>query len=71
MARTVVDLREDLFEKARRITGLRRKVDVVNEALRRLVEQAEVNGSIRRLRGKVQFRVTGPELLAERHRARR
>jgi Arc/MetJ family transcription regulator len=39
--RTVVNIDDDLLDRARRATGLKRKVDVVNHALARLVEQAE------------------------------
>lgn len=71
MARTVVDLRDDLVERAKTLTGMKRKVDVVNEALRVLVEQGEAYEAIRELRGKVRFRGTGRELLRERHASRR
>ena len=71
MARTVVDLRDDLVERAKAITGLKRKVDVVNEALRVLVEQGEAYEAIRRLRGRVRFRGSGGESLRERHAAHR
>lgn len=52
MARTVLNIDEEVFEKARRLTGLRKKVDVVNYALRKLVEQQEIE-KILELRGKV------------------
>lgn len=71
MARTVVNLREDLLQRARRATGLRRKVDVVNEALRRLVDQDAAYRALRTLRGKVRFRGDGDDALRERHDARR
>lgn len=54
MARTVLNIDEEAFEKARRLTGLRKKVDVVNYALRRLVEQKELE-SILELRGTVDW----------------
>ena len=52
MARTVLNIDEEVFEKARSLTGLRKKVDVVNYALRKLVEQQEIE-KILELRGKV------------------
>jgi len=52
MARTVLNIDEEAFEKARQLTGLRKKVDVVNYALRKLVEQKEIE-KILELRGKV------------------
>ena len=69
--RTVVNLRDDLVERARRLTGLKRKVDIVNEALRALVEQGELYRSIRQLRGKIHFRATSASLLRERHGSHR
>jgi Arc/MetJ family transcription regulator len=54
MARTVLNIDEETFEKARRLTGLRKKVDVVNYALRRLVEQKELE-SVLELRGTVEW----------------
>ena len=38
MARTVIDIDEEVYAKAQRLTGIRKKVDVVNYALRKLVE---------------------------------
>jgi Arc/MetJ family transcription regulator len=69
--RTVIDLRDDLVERAKKLTGLRRKVDVVNEALRLLVEHEEAYRGLRRLRGRIHFARTGAELLRERHGAHR
>ena len=54
MARTVIDLDEEILAKAQQLSGLRKKVDVVNFALRKLVEQKEIEG-ILRLKGKVQW----------------
>lgn len=69
--RTVLNLRDDLVERARQLTGLKRKVDIVNEALRVLVKQGEVYRSIRKLRGKIHFRGTSAALLRERHGSHR
>lgn len=71
MARTVINLRDDLIQQARRLTGLKRKVDIVNQALALLVEQRKSYRAVRALRGNVRFRVTGSELLRERHAAHR
>lgn len=52
MARTILNIDEETFAKARALTGLRKKVDVVNYALRRLVEQKEIE-QILDLKGRV------------------
>lgn len=54
MARTVIDIDEEIFAKAQRLTGLRKKVDLVNFALRKLVEQKEIE-KILDLKGKVKW----------------
>ncbi len=54
MARTVIDIDEEAFTKAQRLTGLRKKVDVVNYALKKLVEQKEIE-KILDLKGKVRW----------------
>jgi len=67
----VIDLRDDLVERARRLTGMRRKVDVVNAALQALVDQRGAYRAILELKGKVRFRKSTAALLRERHGARR
>lgn len=42
MSRTVIDLRDDLIRKAQKLTGLTKKVEVVNFALERLIQQKEI-----------------------------
>lgn len=42
MSRTVVDLREDLVRKARRKTGIKKKVEIVNLALEELVRRRDI-----------------------------
>jgi Arc/MetJ family transcription regulator len=42
MSRTVVDLRDDLMRKAKVLTGLTKKVEIVNLALERLIQQKEL-----------------------------
>lgn len=52
MARTLIDIDEEIFQKAQRLTGLRKKVDVVNYALKKLVEQKEIE-RILELKGQI------------------
>jgi len=54
MSRTVVDLRDDLVRKAQRLTGLRKKVEIVNLALERLIQQNEME-EILQLKGRVHW----------------
>ena len=54
MSRTVIDVKDDLMQKAKRLTGLTKKVEVVNLALECLVRQREVE-KILDLRGKVRW----------------
>jgi Arc/MetJ family transcription regulator len=54
MSRTVIDIEDDVLKKAQRLTGMSKKVDVVNYALRRLVEQKGIE-QILELRGKVRW----------------
>jgi len=52
--RTNIVLDDELFERARRLTGIKTKREIVGEALRTLIlvrEQAE----IRQLRGKLEW----------------
>jgi Arc/MetJ family transcription regulator len=55
MARTVVNLDDRMVLEAMRLTGLRRKVDVVNEGLRVLVAQRRLQRGFVRLRGRVDW----------------
>ena len=52
MSRTVLNIDDALYEEARVFTGLKKKVDVVNYALRHLIEQRDLE-RILELRGKV------------------
>lgn len=54
MSRTVVDLRDDLVRKARKLTGLTKKVEIVNLALERLIRQKEIEGLLN-LKGAVHW----------------
>ena len=53
MGRTNIDLDEQLVEAAMDLTGARSKREVVDIALRRLVEKGSLYRSLRRLRGKL------------------
>ena len=66
MARTVIDIDEEIFAKAQRLSGLRKKVDVVNFALRKLVEQKEIEG-ILPLKGKIEWEGDLEEMRKDRH----
>lgn len=54
MARTVIDIDEEIFARAKKLTGLSKKVDLVNYALTKLVEQKEIE-KILDLKGKVRW----------------
>jgi Arc/MetJ family transcription regulator len=69
MARTVIDIDEEIFEQAKRLTGLRKKVDVVNYALKKLVEQKEIE-RILELRGKVGWEGDLEAMREDRHGGR-
>lgn len=55
MSRTVVDLRDDLVRRAQKLTGLTKKVEIVNLALEGLVRQKEIEG-ILNLKGRVEWK---------------
>jgi len=69
MARTVIDIDEEIFARAQQLSGLRKKVDVVNFALRMLVEQKEIEG-ILSLKGKVQWEGDLEQMRKDRHGCR-
>lgn len=52
--KTVINIDDEMLQKAIRLTGLRKKVDVVNLALRELVRQREIE-EILTLSGQVQW----------------
>jgi Arc/MetJ family transcription regulator len=56
MARTNIVIDDDLVERAMRMTGARTKREVVDIALRRLVEKGALYRALRRLRGKLAWR---------------
>ena len=52
MARTNIEIDDGLVEKAMRLTGARTKREVVDIALRRLVEKGTLYRALSRLKGK-------------------
>ncbi|MEN8262598.1 MAG: type II toxin-antitoxin system VapB family antitoxin [Nitrospirota bacterium] len=54
MSRTVIDIEDKLLKKAQKLTGISKKVEIVNYAIRRLVEQIEIE-KILDLKGKVNW----------------
>jgi|MudIll2142460700_1097286.scaffolds.fasta_scaffold109625_1 Arc/MetJ family transcription regulator len=54
MSRTVIDIEDDVLKKAQKLTGIKKKVDVVNLALKKLVEQKEIE-KILALKGKIKW----------------
>ena len=53
MGRTNIELDDGLVEKAMRLTGASTKREVVDIALRRLVEKGSLYRAMRRLRGQL------------------
>jgi Arc/MetJ family transcription regulator len=69
MSRTVIDIENDVLKKAQRLTGIQKKVDIVNYALRKLVEQKEIE-KILELRGKVKWEGNLEKMRADRSGSR-
>ena len=69
MSRTVIDIENDVLKKAQRLTGIQKKVDIVNYALRKLVEQKEIE-KILELRGKVKWEGNLQRMRADRSGSR-
>lgn len=69
MSRTVVDLRDDLVRKVSRLTGLTKKVDVVNYALEHLVAHGQ-RQQILKLAGKLHWEGNLAEMRRNRHGSR-
>jgi Arc/MetJ family transcription regulator len=55
MGRTNIELDDELVEEAMELTGARSKREVVDIALRRLVDKGSLYRSIRKLRGKLDW----------------
>jgi Arc/MetJ family transcription regulator len=66
MARTVVNIDDSMYEQAREFTGLKKKVDVVNYALKHLLEQRDME-KILELRGQVVWEGDLDKMRQERH----
>ncbi len=69
MSRTVVDIENDVLKKAQRLTGIQKKVDIVNYALRKLVEQKEIE-RILELKGKIKWEGNLEKMRADRSGSR-
>ena len=69
MSRTVVDLRDDLVRRAQKLTGLTKKVELVNLALEGLVRQKEIE-EILHLKGQVQWKGSLSKMRANRFGSR-
>jgi Arc/MetJ family transcription regulator len=54
MSKSIIDLDDNLIEKARKLTGIKKKVRLVNTALKCLVQQKEIE-RVRHLRGKIHW----------------
>jgi Arc/MetJ family transcription regulator len=55
MGRTNIEIEDALVVKAMRLTGARTKREVVDIALRRLIEKGSLYRSVRRLRGTLRW----------------
>jgi Arc/MetJ family transcription regulator len=55
VARTNIELDDGLVEKAMKLTGARTKREVVDIALRRLVDKGTIYRALRRLKGKLEW----------------
>ena len=69
MSRTVVNIEDDILEKAQKLTGIKKKVDIVNYALKRLVKQKEIE-KIVELKGKIEWTGNLKEMRKERNDTR-
>jgi len=69
MSRTVIDIQDDLLKKAQKLTGISKKVEIVNYALKRLLEQKEIEHFLK-LRGRVKREGDLKEMRKERRGSR-
>lgn len=69
MSRTVIDIQDDLLRKAQKMTGINKKVEIVNYALKRLLEQKEAE-QVLELRGKVKWEGSIEEMRKDRRGSR-
>lgn len=70
MSKTLVNLDDELLRQAMRMTGLARKVDIVNEALRVLVAQRRLESQFATLRGRISWEGDLDEMRHGRARSR-
>jgi len=56
MGRTNIEIDDRLVERAMRLTGARTKREVVDIALRRVVEKGSLYRAVRRLRGRLAWK---------------
>ena len=68
MSRTVVDINDALMKRARRLTGMTKKVEIVNRALKFFVDQQEIE-KILDLKGRVEWDGDLEEMRRGRHGA--
>jgi Arc/MetJ family transcription regulator len=54
MSRTLIDIDDELLEKAKKATGMKKKVEVVNFALDSLIKQKNIE-KILELKGKIHW----------------
>jgi len=69
MSRTVIDIQDDLLRKAQKMTGINKKVEIVNYALKQLLEQKE-RERVLELRGKVKWEGDLEEMRKDRRGSR-
>ena len=69
MTRTIIDIQDDLLKKVQKATGMTKKVEIVNYALKRLLEQKEME-RVLELRGKVKWDGNLEEMRRDRHGSR-
>ncbi len=69
MSRTVIDIQDDLLKKAQKLTGISKKVEIVNYALKRLLEQKEFE-KVLELRGRVKWEGDLAEMRRDRRGSR-
>ena len=54
MSRTVIDVEDDMLAKAQKLTGIKKKVDIVNLAIKKLSRTKEIE-KILDLKGKIKW----------------
>jgi Arc/MetJ family transcription regulator len=69
MSRTIIDIQDDLLRKVQKVTGITKRAEIVNYALKRLLEQKEME-RVLELRGKVKWDGNIEEMRRSRHGSR-